>query len=99
MEVEWCVGWMVKWLVGMLLRRSFWYNSDVVDVDGVDGSGCGRLDIEDVVVVAGVVAEVFVVGEGSPKYLTLEQRFLRASFGLDLVVIFSVGFDFTSESW
>ncbi len=31
-EVEWCVGWMVKWLVGTLLR-SFWDNSDV--------GGCG----------------------------------------------------------
>ena len=42
----------------------------LVEVDGVDGSGCGWLDNEDVVVVAGVVAvgvvEVFVVGEGSP---------------------------------
>ena len=75
----------------------------LVDVDGVNGSSCGCLDIEDVVVVAGVVAEVvaevFVVGEGSPKYLTLELHFLRASLGLDLVVIFSVGFDSTSESW
>ena len=74
----------------------------LVEVDGVDGngSGCGWLDNEDVVVVAGVVAvaEVFVVGEGSPKYLTLELRFLRASFVLDLVVVFSVGFCSTSES-
>ena len=76
----------------------------LVEVDGVDGngSGCGWVDNEDVVVVAGVVAvvvaEVFVVGEGSPKYLTLELRFLRASFVLDLVVVFSVGFCSTSES-
>ena len=74
----------------------------LVEVDGVDGngSGCGWLDNEDVVVVAGVVAvaEVFVVGEGSPKYLTLGLRFLRASFVLDLVVVFFVGFCSTSES-
>ena len=60
----------------------------LVEVDGVDGSGCGWFDNEDVVVVAGVVAEVvaevFVVGKGSPKYLTLEtflESQLRSRFG------------------
>ncbi len=71
----------------------------LVDVDGVDGSSGGWLDMDDVVdmagVVAEVVAEVFVVGKSSSTYLTLELRFLRASFGLDLDVVFAVGFYFS----
>ncbi len=48
---------------------------DVVGVVGVIGSGGGWFDVADVVMVAELVAEVVVVGTGSPTYLTLEPRF------------------------
>ncbi len=51
----------------------------LVDVDGVDGSGCGWLDIEDVVVVAGVVAEVFVVGYCFSPYIGFGHSILQVS--------------------